>query len=41
MWSSDTALSRAAESVRLALEDYVIAYAQKNVPPGLELIAQG
>ncbi len=41
MWSSDIALSRAAESVRLALEDYVIAYAQDNVLPGLELFEQG
>ncbi|MEH2505288.1 LysR family nitrogen assimilation transcriptional regulator [Bradyrhizobium sp. AZCC 1578] len=40
MWSSDTALSRAAEAVRLALADYVIALTREHVYPGLELLGQ-
>jgi len=38
LWSSDTALSRAADAVRLAMEDYVIAHARDGGYPGLELL---
>jgi hypothetical protein len=36
VWSSDTALSRAAEAVRLALADYVATHTRTHVYTGLE-----
>jgi LysR family transcriptional regulator, nitrogen assimilation regulatory protein len=38
VWSSDTALSRAADAVRLALVDYVATHTRAHVYPGLELL---
>jgi LysR family transcriptional regulator, nitrogen assimilation regulatory protein len=40
VWSSDTALSRAAEAVRLALADYVATHARAHAYPGLELLGR-
>ena len=40
IWSSDTALSRAAEAVRLALADYVATHTRENAHPGLELLSR-
>lgn len=38
VWSSDAALSRAAEAVRLALAHYVVTQAAEQAQPGLELL---
>jgi LysR family nitrogen assimilation transcriptional regulator len=41
MWSGETALSRAAEALRLALGNYVIEHARERDYPGLELLDPG
>ncbi|MEI9899683.1 MAG: hypothetical protein WDN31_05505 [Hyphomicrobium sp.] len=38
VWSSDAAATRASDAVRLALADFVAAYAEDSGEPGLEPI---
>jgi LysR family transcriptional regulator, nitrogen assimilation regulatory protein len=40
VWSSDTALSRAADAVRFALADYVVTHTREHDCPGLELFGR-
>jgi LysR family transcriptional regulator, nitrogen assimilation regulatory protein len=40
VWSSDTALSRAADAVRFALADYVVTHTREHDYPGLELLGR-